>query len=233
VAKDTFYFPHDFNATNDPKLVRLISSCGMEGLGMYWALIEILHQQSDGKISLDEYAGYIRFYVPDETRALKIEQVLNKCSLLVEQDGFISCNRVLENKRVRESISKSRSLAGKRSGEVRLQTIENKEERTLVPIKRTFVEQNRTKERKGKEIKEKKIGGGEAHALPISFEFLKEQVQNHCLQKKFFGINAEDMAVKLSYVIKANGFAKANGSEVKDWSSQIYLLMEKELKFKK
>ncbi len=235
MAKETFYFPHDFNATNDPKIVRLISACGMEGLGIYWTIIEILHQQTDGKISEEEFSGYIRFYIHDEQKATSVEQVLNKTQLLFIEDGFVSCRRVLENKKMRKSISESRSLAGKLSGIARSKpsiNTEKKEVRTLVQNKRTFVEQNATKERKGKERKEEREEE-KTPALPITFEFLKEQVSENCNLEKFSHFNPSDLAVKLSHVIKNNGFEKANGKKVKDWKSQIYLLMEKEVEFTK
>lgn len=74
---------------------------------------------------------------------------------------------------------------------------------------------------------------GEAHSLPITFEFLRGEVLRYCLQERFSKFEPDTLAVKLSHVIKANGFEKANGQKVKDWSSQIYLLMEKELEFAK
>lgn len=48
--KDAYYFPHDSNARNDYKLLRLRAKFGWEGYGIYFAIIEILREQSDYKL---------------------------------------------------------------------------------------------------------------------------------------------------------------------------------------
>ena len=45
--RDTFYFPHEYNAKDDPKCERLICDMGMEGYGIFWALLEVLRVQPD------------------------------------------------------------------------------------------------------------------------------------------------------------------------------------------
>ena len=46
-SRDTFYFPHEYNAKDDPKCERLIWEMGMEGYGIFWALLEVLRIQPD------------------------------------------------------------------------------------------------------------------------------------------------------------------------------------------
>ena len=48
--KDAYYFPHDCNARNDYKLLRLRAKFGWEGYGIYFAIIEILREQTDYKL---------------------------------------------------------------------------------------------------------------------------------------------------------------------------------------
>lgn len=43
----TPYFSHDVNAQRDDKIVRLLQTLGWKGYGVYWALIERLHEQKD------------------------------------------------------------------------------------------------------------------------------------------------------------------------------------------
>lgn len=50
-----YYFSHDLNARNDPKILILRSVYGMEGYGRYWVLIEMLREQSDFKIMLSPH----------------------------------------------------------------------------------------------------------------------------------------------------------------------------------
>ena len=46
MAKETYFFSHDFNARNDPKLVAVQQKYGLEGLGAYWCIIENLYEQN-------------------------------------------------------------------------------------------------------------------------------------------------------------------------------------------
>lgn len=43
--KDTFFFPHDFGARNDPKLLSLIATHGVAGIGVFWCIIEQIYEQ--------------------------------------------------------------------------------------------------------------------------------------------------------------------------------------------
>lgn len=47
------YFSHDYNARSDPKMVRLIMDHGMEGVGIYWCIVEMLYENG-GYIDLSE-----------------------------------------------------------------------------------------------------------------------------------------------------------------------------------
>lgn len=38
------YFSHDYNSRNDPKMVNLHMVLGMEGIGIYWCIVEMLHE---------------------------------------------------------------------------------------------------------------------------------------------------------------------------------------------
>ncbi len=151
--KETYYFPHDSNATQDPKMMILLAECGLEGVGMYWILIEILHQQESGTITEEAYRQYIKFYynvrVGGGTHNLdKIQQVLNTSGLLLNKDGFVYSERVLKNKEYRTDITNKRSFAGKRSAEARANS-------TSVKQMLNTDEHMLNNKRKGKEIERK------------------------------------------------------------------------------
>jgi hypothetical protein len=44
-GKTTEYFPHDCNATDDPKIMLMLAQMGLEAYGIYWVLIEYLRDQ--------------------------------------------------------------------------------------------------------------------------------------------------------------------------------------------
>lgn len=145
--KDAYYFPHDVNAIQDPKMMCLLSECGLEGVGIYWIIIEILHQQPEGLIGESDLELYIKFYSNKNEQVLnKIKQALFASLLLFNDGGKVGSYRVLDNKKYRDTISAKRSLAGKISAQTR-------SKQTHVEHMSTLVEQNPTKERKGKEKK--------------------------------------------------------------------------------
>jgi hypothetical protein len=47
------YFSHDYNGRNDRKLVKLRMDFGLEGIGIYWCIVEMLYE-NNGRICLDE-----------------------------------------------------------------------------------------------------------------------------------------------------------------------------------
>lgn len=111
------YFPHDCNATQDPKLMRIFCNCGLEGIGIYWIIIEILHQQKDGKLSKEDFERYIQFYCKNSknamqtqcdcnANAMQLQNELFASGLLIEDNNFVYSERVLENKKVIEKKSK-------------------------------------------------------------------------------------------------------------------------------
>jgi hypothetical protein len=150
--KETFYFSHDYNATSDPRIMELLSDCGLAGVGIYWILVEILHQQETSLISKNSFQKYIKFYANFENRGDHFLQKLEKSLLdseLFEEDsnGNIFSKRVLKNKEFRENEKKKKSEAGRIGGKktAELKQCSSNAQATL--------KQNEAKERKGKERK--------------------------------------------------------------------------------
>lgn len=53
--KDVYYFPHDYNARNDPKITAMRTIYGAEGYGWYWMIIEILRAEPDYRLPINKY----------------------------------------------------------------------------------------------------------------------------------------------------------------------------------
>lgn len=54
MSKDTIYFPHDFNASTDPKLLKLRAKTGWGGYGIFWAILEQLRAVDGCKYKKDD-----------------------------------------------------------------------------------------------------------------------------------------------------------------------------------
>lgn len=146
--KETFYFPHDYNARNDMKIQALISEHGALGYGVYWIIIEILHEQFDKDIELDDIT-FLSLARQASTSVEQIKVIVEDClkyKLLTEENGYIYSKRVNENIDKRLEISEKRAKAGRISAKKR-------QKATRVEQVLTHVQQNPTKERKGKDIK--------------------------------------------------------------------------------
>jgi uncharacterized phage protein (TIGR02220 family) len=155
--KEVYYFSHDSNAHRDPKCSALISDFGSAGYGLYWAIVEILHEQG-GKIEkfpkLFEGLSF-QFQTPKEAVMKQIEAMIKDYKLLKEDENYIWSDRVLRNleqRRVKYQVkSEAGRIGGLRSGEKR----RTKQNEAVLEAN----ERIEAKERKGKEskVKEREI----------------------------------------------------------------------------
>lgn len=99
------YFPHDYGARS--KLVDVRKDYGLEGLGFYWCVIEILHEEG-GYIKESRISGiaYDLRIDPD-----KAEAIVKNYGLFSIKKGKVTAERVLRNLRKRAEISTARKQA--------------------------------------------------------------------------------------------------------------------------
>lgn len=154
--KETFYFPHDYDCRKDPKISALINDFGMTGYGLFWAIVELIHEQG-GKIAkfpkLFEGMAF-QFGIEKETLTKQIEAMLHDYNLLQEDENFIWSKRVLKNIDEREAKRNLKIEAGRIGG------LKSGITRSIQRSKRSKSKQcfeaneaNEAKERKGKENK--------------------------------------------------------------------------------
>ena len=108
--KETFYFSHDYNARSDTKIKRLIYSLGIEGYGIYWALIEDLYN-NENKMACD----YDLIAYDLRVDAGTILKVVMDFDLFEIYDGYFSSISIEKRLNARnEKSEKARSNASKR-----------------------------------------------------------------------------------------------------------------------
>ena len=92
------YFSHDLNARNDRKMIRLAMKHGMEGIGIYWCIIEMMYEEQ-GRIMQTE-CERIAFEL--RTTCDKVESVLQDFDLFyADEDCWHSAS---VNKRIEAQI---------------------------------------------------------------------------------------------------------------------------------
>lgn len=107
--KDSFYFPHDYNASEDEKMIKLVRIHGWAGAGLYWALIERLYQNG-GRISQDYEMLAYRL----RAEAGIIKAIVEDFQLFVFTDGMVgsaSVDRRMDERRERQEAARMAGLA--------------------------------------------------------------------------------------------------------------------------
>ena len=105
MAKVKDYFSHDYHARTDLRGIQ--KDFGLEGVGFYWCLVEILHENG-GSIKVSELEGIAyELHVSAEL----CTKVVNDYGKFTVKGGKISCDRVLRNLKKREEISEVRRKA--------------------------------------------------------------------------------------------------------------------------
>lgn len=114
MGKDTYYFSHDSNARNDIKIIRLRRALGMEGYGIYFALIEILREQESYQLSLESLTDIaFDLHTSDE----KVKSVVLYYDLFTIQDDLFFSARLLRSMDEYNNRKQKYIDAGKKGGE--------------------------------------------------------------------------------------------------------------------
>jgi hypothetical protein len=146
MKKEAYYFSHDANAKDDPKILQLRMELGWEGYGLFWALIELLRNESDHRMR----THYKSIAFALQTQEDSIKRIINDFDLFGLDDQYFWSESLLKRMELKEERSeKARESAKKRW---------NRD--NDANAMRTHSEGNadamQLKESKGKEIKESK-----------------------------------------------------------------------------
>lgn len=127
-SKDTYYFSHDSNALSDPKILSMRCDYDLEGYGLYWAIIEMLRNESTYRLSLDK-TTYRAIQMQTHTK-INVEEYIDNCineykessqgNGLFNTDGtYFWSESLLSRMSKMEDVREKRSEAGKKSAEKR------------------------------------------------------------------------------------------------------------------
>lgn len=147
MAKETFYFSHDYNARLDIKIQKLIQKNGIIAYGIYWAIIEDLYiNQNILPLDYETFAYHLRV---DENI---VKSIINDFDLFVIEEDFFYSNSVKNRIEIRENISKkNKENAEKRWGK---DTDNQEDNATALPtLESGIANEKSTYANKGKESK--------------------------------------------------------------------------------
>lgn len=186
MSKDSFYFSHDYNARSDPRLQRLSMKLGMEGIGIYWCIIEMLYEQA-GYIPLVDIES-IAFAL--HTECERIKSVLQNFDLFKFEDESFFSESVLRRLDVRFSKSNNAKKAALKRWDTKRKSKRN------ANAMQTHSEGNANKE------KESKVNNKEIYNTFYDTEIEKSNSDENYLRivKILFGEN--NLAIPLKSVLK-------------------------------
>ena len=104
------YFTHDYDAKSDPKLQRLMMEMGMEGIGLYWCVVEDLYMEG-GHLPMSAIKTISWKYRIDEK---KVDSVIREFDLFTIENGSFTSNSVLRRLEKVSEISEKRKQAIKK-----------------------------------------------------------------------------------------------------------------------
>lgn len=228
--KETFYFQHDYNARNDPKLQDVLIDLGVEGIGVFWCIIEQLYEQG-GTLPIRSCKS-IAFALHVDCNV--VERLVNDYGLFKNDGENMWSESVLNRLNRRTEVSEKRKLAALARWR---QGIENQRQ-TQAPASYRQVKDNASDmqmqcktdanaEHKGKEIKEKEI--------------IKER-EKEKTARRFIPPTVEEVKARIDemgYTFDAEAFIafyQSNGwmvgkSKMKDWRAAMVTWQKREPRF--
>ena len=150
MAKETYYFSHDSNAITDTKILNMRADYGLEGYGLFWAIIEMLRNEEDYKLELDKNT-YRAIKTLTNTN-LDIEKYINDCindyQLFMIQDNKFYSNSLLrrmleKNKKSEIAREKANARWNKNATAVQQQCSSNANKRKENKEKESKVNKNK------------------------------------------------------------------------------------------
>lgn len=192
--KDTFYFPHDYNARTDDNIKLLIRKYGMLGYGIYWAIVEDLYNNANElRLDCEGIAYDLRVDQKD------VESIINDFGLFVIDGGFfgsLSVERRLSERNAKSA--KCRESAFKRWNNPK----------PNANAKRTQSDPNAIKERKGN----KKKGKRDVFKPPTQKEVI-DYFKEHDYPK--------ELAVRAWEYYNEGNWVDSNGKRVINWKQKM------------
>jgi len=207
MAKETYYFSHDFSARNDPKMQKLMRKHGMAGIGLYWCIIELLNEEG-GYLLLsqcEDYAFALR------TQCDLISSLINDF-LLFENDG---------EKFWSESVLRRIDKRNEKSVKAKLSADKRWQDANAM---RTHTNRNAIKERKGKEIEKNKSADAPEIFLPDEIPEINPARPPHAppwdsVKHYFTSLNEPTYAISFFRHHESAGWVDKYGRAIAHWPS--------------
>lgn len=151
MAKDTYYFPHDYNPTEDEKIMGLLAEYGAAGYGLYWRFVELMHSTPEHRLQKKPYfivAIAKQMNSTSDFLLQFLDDCVNKFELFVQDHDFIFSERVMRNIDHRRAKTEIAKANGSKGG------VAKAKQNVATAKQNVAIKGNESKEKKTKEEKE-------------------------------------------------------------------------------
>lgn len=204
------YFPHDFNARHDRKILRLRKVLGLEGYGIFWMLVETLCTEENFSYPIAEIDLLADDY---GCSTEKVAAVIKQFGLFqIDKDGcFFSLSLITRLQKYLDISEKARLSVNKRWDKAR--KLKELDTSVLPPY-------NEGNTIRGEERKEKKRKEDEMKESPASQRFEHPSKEKVISAFTIAGY-PEDEAKKFFGHYDSKDWADAKGNPIVYWGSLI------------
>ena len=134
--KDAYYFSHDSNAKDDPKIMMVIEEMGMEGYGIFWVLIEALRDQPGYIYPIRLLPALARRY---NTTHAKVETVVRNYGLFsINDEAFFYSESLMRRMEKLDEKRKKRIENGRKGGQ-KTQSLNSSREQEIIELSALFI----------------------------------------------------------------------------------------------
>lgn len=102
------WFPHDYTASRDVKILAILRAGGGLYYGLYWATVEAMH--TEHAMAFDDLVMYLAFAMNAEDQQIKdfLHAALKAKLMQMSEEGIVTIDRVTRNLEQRNEISERR-----------------------------------------------------------------------------------------------------------------------------
>lgn len=137
------YFRHDFHARNDPQLLDINMALGMEGIGIYWTLLEMFFE-NEGFVNEKEL----------KLMCFEVHVDFSKAKKVLDMAGFVNNNGVYSKEGVIKRINKREETSKKMKDRANTRWNNNTSKKREAPVP-DWMKEEESKNKLTKEEKEK------------------------------------------------------------------------------
>jgi hypothetical protein len=203
--KDAYYFPHDSNATNDPKIMLMIAQWGLEAYGIYWTIIEHLREQPKYISHLKILKALAQRYSSTEEKYFSVVKSFGLFT--IDDNEFFSASLKKRMKSLDDKRKHMKAIANKRWS----QDTKTKTDTTHAYALHTQYVRNASKVEKSKEDNIESKSKLRSFIPPTL-----DEIKSYIAEKKY----SVDPLSFYNYFSEGN-WTDSKGRKVKNWKQKI------------